>query len=159
MVYFIQVMNGGPIKVGFAVNPEKRFKAIQGCNHEKLEIIAVIPGVHSLENKIHKDLRGYNIHGEWFRPDKEVIEYIKNIQVVEYEKEGEQSWAVLRRDTENSKTGYCPFCGKRHIHGLGDGHRVAHCISGNNEAYAKDGTVLYKERGYIIRTRFKENNV
>ena len=57
MVYFIQVMNDGPIKVGFTVNPKRRFKVIQGCNHEKLKMIAVIPGTHSLENRIHKDLR------------------------------------------------------------------------------------------------------
>lgn len=31
----------------------------------------------------------------------------------------------------------CPYCGKRHIHGKGEGHRVAHCLvrSRDNNGY------------------------
>ena len=36
----------------------------------------------------------------------------------------------------------CPLCGKRHFHGLGDGHRVAHCGRG----------------GYIVKERKEPAN-
>ena len=156
MVYFIRVKNDGPIKIGYTVNPQHRLKVIQGCNHEKLELLASIPGDHSLENKIHRDLAHSNIHGEWFSPTAEVLRYIQEIQTPEYESEDNHSWAILWRDTEKSKTDHCPFCGKRHIHGIGDGHRVAHCMHGVDTIHAKDGTILHKDKGYIVRTRTKQ---
>lgn len=37
---------------------------------------------------------------------------------------------------------YCPFCQKWHLHGIGNGHRVAHCT--NQES-------PLKENGYILK--------
>lgn len=159
MVYFIQVENNGPIKIGVAVNPAKRFKTIQGCNHEKLVMIGTIPGAHSLETKIHRDLRKYNIHGEWFKPEKKVLQYIQQLQIADYEFYKGGSFAVIRRDSEESKTDPCPFCGERHIHGIGDGHRTAHCRKGSTEILAADGTVLFQKHGYMLRTRNKQSAV
>jgi len=159
MIYFIQVGDKGPIKIGTAVSPEERLKQLQIGNHEKLNLIAIIPGDSSLENKIHRDLRKFRRDGEWFDATTEVFAYIRDIQFSEYEPDGARAYAVLWRDTQKSKTDPCPFCGKRHTHGLGDGHRVAHCVDGNNQAKAKDGTILEKEHGYIIRTRNKARSV
>jgi Meiotically Up-regulated Gene 113 (MUG113) protein len=147
MVYFIQVKNGGPIKVGHATNPEKRFQAVQGCNHEELELITVVTGGCSLEHKIHQDLKKYNLRGEWFHPTKEVIDYMINLKSVECEKFGDTYYAVLWRDSYESKTDHCPFCGQRHIHGIGDGHRTEHCTGGKDMIRAKNGTVLFRKQG------------
>jgi hypothetical protein len=54
---------------------------------------------------------------------------------------------TLYRDTLTSPTDACPYCGRRHSHGIVDGHRVAHC-----------GTILLpvgvdNSRGYYIKTR------
>ena len=111
----------------------------------------VIPGESHLERKIHRDLQEFRRNGEWFNPTPQVLDYVQNIQFVE----NEGLHAVLWRNTEDSETDTCPFCGRRHRHGKGDGHRVAHC--GNSyiictKRNAKDGTVLEQERGYIIRT-------
>lgn len=38
MVCFIPAVNDGPIQVEYVVDPERRFKSIQGFNHEKLKI-------------------------------------------------------------------------------------------------------------------------
>jgi len=159
MIYFIQVQNNGPIKIGYAIQPEKRFGEIQTCNHEKLRLMSVIPGGYSLETKIHNDLQKYNIHGEWFKPDHNVLSYITNLHFSEYENIDNRQYAVLWRDSENSETDHCPFCGKRHIHGKGDGHRGEHCVGGNPEIIAKDGTKLYQKYGYILRTRKKAQKV
>jgi hypothetical protein len=37
---------------------------------------------------------------------------------------------------------HCEYCNKAHYHGLGDGHRVAHCL---------DESSLYLRTGYIIQ--------
>ncbi len=36
----------------------------------------------------------------------------------------------------------CPYCGKKHWHGLGDGHRIAHCINPTEKA---------RSLGYILK--------
>lgn len=42
---------------------------------------------------------------------------------------------------------YCPYCGKNHGHGIGDGHVLAHCNNPNSP---------YKESGYILRLETDE---
>ena len=157
MIYFIQVENNGPIKIGTAVDPEKRLNNLQIGNHKKLNLIAVIPGKSGLESKIHRDLKGFRRDGEWFNPTTEVLDYIRNIQFAEYEIQDGVPYAVLWRDTVvlgKTRTDLCPFCGQGHIHGVGDGHRGPHCYGEINRiARAKDGTVLEQENGYIVRTR------
>lgn len=46
----------------------------------------------------------------------------------------------------NSLYSWCKYCERWHIHGLGDGHRVAHCHS----------NTPYNKRGYILKERTKE---
>ena len=38
---------------------------------------------------------------------------------------------------------YCIWCGREHLHGRGEGHRVAHCDKGS--PYKEDGYYLVKE--------------
>jgi hypothetical protein len=86
-------------------------------------------------------------------------------QTIQYEVDSEgRKQAVIFRETERSSTYPCPFCGKKHFHGIGDGERVAHCVpprdrkgARKNKKYksevtAPDGTVLRKSDGYIVRT-------
>ena len=158
MIYFIQVENNGPIKIENAKKPEQRLKTLQIGNPKKLNLIAVIPGDPRLESKIHRDLKGFRRSGEWFNPTTEVLDYIRNIQFAEYEMLNGVPCAVLWRDTDviDESTDPCPFCGKGHLHGVSDGHRVPHCGNeAKQTAHAKDGTVLKQEKGYIIRTRNK----
>lgn len=160
MIYFIQVENNGPIKIGSAKDPEQRLKHLQIGNHKKLNLIAVMHGESPLESKIHRDLKDFRRSGEWFNPTTEVLDYIRDIQFAEYEMLNGEPYAVLWRDSpvvlQETRTDPCPFCGKGHLHGFTDGHRVAHCSNETKPtARAKDGTVLKWEDGYIIRTRNK----
>src|SRR5205823_5700827 len=54
-----------------------------------------------------------------------------------------------------TETTPCPFCRKKHIHGIGDGHRVPHCADRKKKPAAtlSDGISVYHQDGYIIRTR------
>src|SRR3990167_2759068 len=48
----------------------------------------------------------------------------------------------------------CPFCRCRHTHGLGDGHRVPHCILRQGVlAEIKIGDIAFRQSdGYIVKT-------
>jgi hypothetical protein len=62
---------------------------------------------------------------------------------------------VLEQEPKHGKTEYCPFCAKHHWHGVGDGHRVAHC--GFNEITFTNGQGIRfsSKDGYIIRVKNK----
>lgn len=153
MIYFIQSGSDGPIKIGRAFRVERRVKELQTAHHEDLSVIQFLPGGSELENKIHKDLARFRLKGEWFEPAPEVLEYIREVKSPKYEIEAGCAIAVIYRENDQSRTESCPFCGMRHKHGWGDGHRVAHCATGEREISAEDGTILRREHGYIIRTR------
>jgi hypothetical protein len=54
-------------------------------------------------------------------------------------KENEHQWVIR-----------CPYCRKRHYHGIGEGHRVAHCLF----KAVRDAHCLEKDEnniGYIVR--------
>jgi len=73
-------------------------------------------------------------------------------KAVEYEMHDGKPYLVLRRPMEDALTEPCPFCNDPHLHGLGDGHRVSHCIGRDVTLTLSDGTVLRQDRGYMVRT-------
>ena len=46
-----------------------------------------------------------------------------------YKKLNDKHYAVLRRKSESMPLESCVFCGESHKHGIGDGHRIAHCVN------------------------------
>lgn len=71
-VYFIRAGNSGAIKIGMAVNIERRINTLQAGNAFKLQVLALIPcdcreeALH-LEQRIHKFFAKQRIRGEWFQ--------------------------------------------------------------------------------------------
>jgi len=156
MVYFIQCGIDGPIKIGCAIEPWRRIKQLQTASHEELVLLKSIPGGRKREAEIKKVLITHRKRGEWYEPVHKVLTFIKSLDEAEYEVIEYRAYAVLRRDTEDGKTDACPFCGVRHIHGIGDGHRVAHCATFGTVAEVKSGAVTLRQSdGYIVRTRWK----
>lgn len=153
MIYVIRAGDIGPVKIGHAVYPEKRLKQLQTANHEKLWLVKVVPGDRLFEAKIHVDLAGFRIGGEWFKPTPEVIEYVENMALADYEIDDGKAYLILWRETETSRTEACNFCGVNHSHGVTDGHRSPHCVTIEAVSTAHDGTKLYQRDGYFIRTR------
>lgn len=64
---------------------------------------------------------------------------------------------VIRRKKGKKQTDACPFCKQSHTHGIGEGHRVAHCgdtvesQKTMDSALLSDGTYAPPKRGYILR--------
>lgn len=62
------------------------------------------------------------------------------------------NYLVLTRK-KGKNTEKCPFCNSTHIHGAGDGHRVAHCATEKRKEFVViDGIKLMSDNGYFIET-------
>ena len=160
MIYVIEEGLNGPLKIGTTVNLEERLKTLQGGNSKQLQIIMSFECGSKLESKIHNDLTEFKIRekGEWFYRDDKVFKYLNHISPIEPKTEFQdgEEYIVLWRENEESPTDFCPFCGKRHIHGKGDGHRVSHCAFGEDTFTRKsDGKIFKQSQGYIVRTKNK----
>ena len=170
MVYFIRAGDNGPIKIGSSHNPRERLGVLQVGNHEELKLIETVPGGVNLERKVQEDLKAFKRGHEWFNPTDEVLNYIEEIRWVDYEIIDGTPVAILWRETPDSPTDHCPFCGERHRQEEKDDHYEASCAQEwlpnnkwlsnnkwlpNNKRESRDGTILKPDNGYIIRTRHK----
>jgi len=71
-VYFIKDLSSGRVKIGKAINPLSRLKALQVGSSNELKIIKTITGGIYLEQILHKYFKHLHIRGEWFKPDYEM---------------------------------------------------------------------------------------
>lgn len=73
--YFVQSVDGGPIKIGFtSKDPEERLRALQVGSPTKLRIVGLVPG--NREKELHDRFVGGHSHGEWFTPSKALLAFI-----------------------------------------------------------------------------------
>ena len=77
-IYFIQGEMTQNIKIGVSKNPERRMRSLESS--EPLNLLAIIKeGGTVKEKKLHRQFKHLRLHGEWFRPDKELLEFIDNL--------------------------------------------------------------------------------
>lgn len=76
IVYLIQGVSGGPIKIGLTTDLDARLKAL--TYHEPLRVLATVPGVRADEMALHKRFAHCRVHGEWFEPTDDLMEFIEN---------------------------------------------------------------------------------
>jgi hypothetical protein len=65
-VYFIQSGPDGPVKIGLSNNPGRRLPQLQTGNPDELQLRHVLPGGHSVEERLHRRFEPARIRGEWF---------------------------------------------------------------------------------------------
>lgn len=73
-VYFIMAGKKKAIKIGVAINVQRRLKELQIGNHLPIALIAALPcdsRTHALEmeRKFHRAFKNQHIRGEWFSGD------------------------------------------------------------------------------------------
>ncbi len=80
-VYFIQSVIGGPIKIGISVSISSRIETIQMMCPFILKIIGTIKGVGvETERILHEKFFKSRLHGEWFEPTKELLDYVSSLE-------------------------------------------------------------------------------
>ena len=78
MIYFIQCGDEkGPIKIGFAIDPEKRLYRLQCANPCELTLLKAIHSDVGDEGRLHAQFGHLRIRGEWFEPGDDLWAYIK----------------------------------------------------------------------------------
>lgn len=65
-VYFIRAFDGGPVKIGTAVDPAGRLVELQCGNPEHLGIEYVLLGWRETELHLHRRFNDAQVRGEWF---------------------------------------------------------------------------------------------
>lgn len=78
VVYFVQAVTMGLIKIGMTVDMSDRLKTLQvGCPDE-LKLLGVIYDRRALriEQALHARFNEHHVRGEWFRPDPSLLAYI-----------------------------------------------------------------------------------
>jgi hypothetical protein len=73
-VYFVQSIEGGPIKIGSAMDVERRLRDLQTGSSTTLKLLASVRGHKKLETWVHGTLAAYRLNGEWFSDCWEVRE-------------------------------------------------------------------------------------
>lgn len=75
-VYFIQSEIGGPIKIGYSNDPNRRLNEIQNMSPFRLQILGTIPGNMELEASFHQKFASDRLWGEWFEPSVPLLKII-----------------------------------------------------------------------------------
>lgn len=78
-VYFIRSEQGGPIKIGWARDAERRLKDMQAVNPFRLKIMARLPGTIYDEKQFHEEFAANRVHGEWFTASAALLGRIAKI--------------------------------------------------------------------------------
>lgn len=83
MIYFIQPIDGGLIKIGYAENVGERFKSIQLMSPLILRVLNTMDGDKELEGHLHRYFGKLQHHGEWFRPSEDLLEFVRSPHPIE----------------------------------------------------------------------------
>lgn len=72
-IYFVQVGDDGPIKIGYSTNPARRLAALQASHPEVLHLIGLTQGSQLEEDRLHEQLAQWRIRGEWYAATAAVL--------------------------------------------------------------------------------------
>lgn len=77
VVYFVQSVSGGPIKIGTAKHVPKRLEELQIGHPEKLIVLGVLEGGSQVEMRIHRFFARLWLRGEWFQCTPDLLAFIE----------------------------------------------------------------------------------
>jgi len=79
MIYFVQNLENGNIKIGHTNCVKERLEVLNSNNDSKLVVLKVLDVDNSLEDLVHFKLDKYHVKGEWFSYNEDVKRFIDNI--------------------------------------------------------------------------------
>lgn len=77
LVYFIEAVEVGLIKIGVAVSPERRRAELSEQSPVTLNLLATTPGDIHTERMLHHRFKHLRRRGEWFEAAPELLNYIR----------------------------------------------------------------------------------
>lgn len=79
-VYMIRAGDTGPVKLGFAVNPDRRIGGLQIGHPEKLTVLRIMEGCRAFEAALHRHFAPLRIRGEWFTHSDEMLGDLEHLR-------------------------------------------------------------------------------
>jgi hypothetical protein len=79
VVYFLQQGEDGPIKTGSTTKLGARIATLQTASSVELKVLGTCVGDNTVERAIHRRFKHLRIRGEWFRPEAELLEFIRSV--------------------------------------------------------------------------------
>lgn len=89
MIYFIAAPDFGAVKIGLAVNPQKRLSSIQSSCPCDLKLLAVCFGDREVEQALHRQFAQDRRRGEWFTLSPAIEQHIATLAPAEVKKRAE----------------------------------------------------------------------
>lgn len=83
-VYVIRAGKKSPVKIGKAIKPTQRLKALQTGNAQTLRLLLVVPGGERLEYVLHRRFARFRLESsEWFHGEgvREIMEFVTALSV------------------------------------------------------------------------------
>lgn len=105
-IYFIS--DGRAIKIGFALDANKRLKALQVAHYIPLLLIGSCAGRQSKEFEFHERLKAHRILGEWFAIHADVFALINELETKRgwVEGDSEDDLAIKNHNAEMRRASY-----------------------------------------------------
>lgn len=75
-VYFVCAPKSQLVKIGLAVDVQRRFAQLQAMSPEPIHLLGVIEGDRALECRLHRRFALNRHHGEWFNLTSSIREYV-----------------------------------------------------------------------------------
>ncbi len=73
LVYFLQGVDGGPIKIGTTRGLAGRVAYLQTASPVRLRVLCAVEGDRFIEQGLHESFAHLRLHGEWFSPGPEIL--------------------------------------------------------------------------------------
>jgi hypothetical protein len=67
------------VKIGIAVDPDRRLSVLQEGSPEILELVATRPGTVVDERRLHERFAEARAHGEWFDATPEILLWLDTL--------------------------------------------------------------------------------
>lgn len=75
-VYFIQGVDGGPVKIGTSGDPARRLRQVMDWVPFDLRILATAPGGFLTEAYLHHKFHADRLRREWFAPSDDLMSFV-----------------------------------------------------------------------------------
>jgi Meiotically up-regulated gene 113 len=72
LIYFVQAVDGGPIKIGIAVDVDRRLRQLQTGSPVRLRVTRTMTGGAEKEVALHQRFKSNQLWGEWFAATPEL---------------------------------------------------------------------------------------
>ena len=86
MIYFAEASyeNNKFIKIGYSEKPNKRIQSLRTSCPIPIKLLGVRTGNRLDEASLHNAFQNDRIHGEWYKPSKDLLDTIKATAITIY---------------------------------------------------------------------------